>query len=95
MVGLRRAGIATGVRDEIKRAYRLLYREGLNVPNAIEAIARECQSPQAKLLVEFITHSKRGICAGMSTEEAESEESILPRKPAQFTPPLRAGFTTR
>jgi UDP-N-acetylglucosamine acyltransferase len=84
VVGLRRAGIPAGAREEIKRAYRFLYREGLSVPSAIEAISRECRSSQVKSLVEFITSSKRGICAGIGTQEAESEESILPRKAAQF-----------
>ena len=81
VVGLRRAGIATGVREEIKRAYRLLYRDGLNVPHALEAIRQECHSPEVKVLLEFITNAKRGICAGIGAEEAEEEESIRPRKP--------------
>jgi UDP-N-acetylglucosamine acyltransferase len=82
-VGVRRAGIAAPVREEIKRAYKLLYREGLNVRHALEAIERECQSSQVKALVEFVKSAKRGICAGIGSQESEEEESILPRKPAQ------------
>ncbi len=90
-VGMRRAGLAPVVRDEIKRAYRLLYREGLNVTHAIEAIERECASPEVKLLVEFVKQAKRGISAGLpraaqagiGDREAENEESILPLKPPQ------------
>ena len=82
-VGMRRAGMAVGVREDIKRAYRLLYRERLNVSNALEAIGRECQSSEVKALVEFVKSSKRGISAGIGAEEAEEEESLLPSKPSQ------------
>ncbi len=78
VVGLRRAGIPAPVREEIKHAYKLLYRSGLNVPHAVETIERECQSEEVKHLVSFIKASERGICAGIGAEE--EGESILPRK---------------
>ena len=81
--GLRRAGVPTAIRQEIKRAYRLLYREGLNVPHALEAIARECHSDEVTALLDFVKRSERGICAGIGSEFAEEEESLLPRKPSQ------------
>ncbi len=86
VVGMRRAGIAAPVREEIKRAYTFLYRDGLNVAHALEAIERECPSPEVRALAEFVKASKRGICAGIGADaeggEGE-EESILPRKPSQ------------
>ena len=84
-VGIRRAGLASSAREEIKRAYKLLYREGLNVPHALEAIERECSSPEVRQLVEFVKTAKRGISAGICArgETDGDEESILPRKPAQ------------
>ena len=94
VVGLRRAGLPPEVREELKRAYKLLYREGLNVANAIAAIEESCSSSQAKALVEFVRNSKRGICAGLpaaprgaqtgiGSEESQEEETLLPRKPSQ------------
>ncbi|MBI4341742.1 MAG: acyl-ACP--UDP-N-acetylglucosamine O-acyltransferase [Candidatus Omnitrophica bacterium] len=85
VVGMRRAGIPGPIREEIKRAYKLLYRERLNVPHALETIERECQSSEVKSLVEFVKTAKRGICAGIGTAEEVDEEgeSILPRKPPQ------------
>lgn len=81
VVGLRRAGMPPPVREEIKHAYKLLYRSGLNVSNAIEAIQRECKTSEAQQLVEFINASSRGICAGISGDSSDSEEeSLLPRK---------------
>ncbi len=84
-VGLRRAGIPAPALEEIKRAYRLLYRDGLNVLHALEAIEQECRSIEVKNLVEFIKASERGICAGLGAESQEMEDSILPKKPKQTT----------
>ena len=75
-VGMRRAGIAPAAREEIKRAYKLLYREGLNVPHALEAINRECHSEEVTHLIEFVKSSERGICAGLGAEI----ETMGPRK---------------
>jgi len=79
VVGLRRAGIASAAREDIKRAYKLLYRSELTVPHALEAIQRECHTPEVQALVDFIRVSTRGICAGPGTPE-DASESILPRK---------------
>ena len=82
-IGLRRAGLAPEVREEVKRAYRMLYRDGLSVPHAVAAIERECKSTQLKVLIEFVRSSKRGISAGIGSEESQEEETLLPRKPKQ------------
>lgn len=83
VVGLRRAGLSAEAREAIKRAYRLLYRDGLSVPHAVEAIQRECHGAELSALVEFIGSAKRGICAGISEETPQEGESLLPRKPPQ------------
>ena len=80
VVGMRRAGIAANARGEIKHAYKLLYRCGLNVSNALEVIERECRSDEVKHLAAFVRASERGICAGISSDVAEEGESILPKK---------------
>ena len=84
-VGLRRAGLSPPIREEIKRAYKLLYREGRNVHHALEAIERECQSAEVKALLDFVRGSARGICAGIGSSEEGEAESVLPRKPLQQT----------
>lgn len=89
-VGIRRAGIAAPVREEIKRAYKLLYREGLNVRHALEAIERSCRSPEVQAMVEFVKQATRGICAGIGQEGfQQEEESLLPKKPPQGNPVAR------
>lgn len=77
VVGLRRAGIAASVRDEIKKAYKRLYRSGLSVSNALEKIrADKLASPEVQRLVQFIESSKRGILAAGD----ESGDLLLARK---------------
>ena len=83
VVGMRRAGVQAPVREEIKRAYKLLYREGLNVPHALAEIERTCRLAETQALSEFIRQSKRGICAGIGAAESEKEESLLAKKPPQ------------
>lgn len=62
IVGLRRSGFSREDIQELKTAYRLLYRAGLKLQNALEKIEAECKSESARHLVEFIRESKRGIC---------------------------------
>ena len=79
VIGLRRAGFSLQLRDEIKTAYKLLYRSGLNVAHAVAAIEQRCQSEPVKHLTAFIRASERGICAGSGADD-EERESVLPRK---------------
>ncbi len=60
--GLRRADLSPDVREEIKSAYKLLYRSGLNTAQALEAIEGQLKSDEVRYLIDFIKNSKRGIC---------------------------------
>jgi len=64
-VGLRRAGFSQEIRNNLKTAYKILYRSNLNTSQALEKIEKEIPpSPELKHLIEFIKNSKRGICRG-------------------------------
>lgn len=81
VVGLRRAGISAPVREEIKQAYKLLFRSGMNVSQAVEAMKKNFSSPEVKYLIQFIESSKRGILDGASKDaEFDEEETLKPRK---------------
>ncbi|MBN1688653.1 MAG: acyl-ACP--UDP-N-acetylglucosamine O-acyltransferase [Candidatus Omnitrophica bacterium] len=77
VVGLRRAGFPPPIRDEIKQAYKLLYRSGLNVTQAVEEMKKNLKCAEVKHLISFIEASERGILDGASGEE---EETLKPRK---------------
>ncbi len=65
VVGMRRYGISQDDRNKIKQAYMLLYREGLNIKQAIEAIVADEELNENKYIIELITfirNSGRGIC---------------------------------
>jgi UDP-N-acetylglucosamine acyltransferase len=61
-IGLKRHGFSDKEILNIKKAYRLLYRAGLNVSQALERIASDCElSRDIEDLMAFIRRSERGI----------------------------------
>ena len=62
LVGLKRAGFTAEQIAALKRAYRLLYRKGLLLEEALRRIETEIATPEALHLVEFIRLCRRGIC---------------------------------
>lgn len=63
VVGLRRNGIEPELRDEIKTAYRILYRSNLSVEQAIEQMEQRLQgSPEIDHFIRFLRNAERGIC---------------------------------
>ena len=61
-IGLQRRGVSQEVRNALKEAFRLLYREGLNRSQALERIPREVPDlPEIRRLVEFYRQSQRGV----------------------------------
>jgi UDP-N-acetylglucosamine acyltransferase len=63
VIGLRRAGFSAAQRDEIKRAFKLLYLSGLNTRQAVER-SREMKWTQVgSEFFDFVEKTgKRGIC---------------------------------
>lgn len=61
-VGLRRAGFSDETIDNIKKTYKLLFKSGLNVSQAVKKIKSEMnQTEEIKHLLKFIEKSERGI----------------------------------
>jgi len=61
-VGLKRRGFEDSQLERIKAAYRLIYRSGLNVTQAIERMEIEIEkSEEIDTLLDFIRGSQRGI----------------------------------
>jgi UDP-N-acetylglucosamine acyltransferase len=64
VIGLRRAGLGTEQRAEIKEAFKLLYRSGRNTKQALAAAAEREWGAEAQEFFAFVAAaSKRGICA--------------------------------
>jgi UDP-N-acetylglucosamine acyltransferase len=62
LIGLKRCGFSEGTIRGIKKAYRLVFRSGLNLEGALQKIAEDIErSPELDLFVNFIKDSQRGI----------------------------------
>ncbi len=62
LVGLKRAGFSLEEVSRLKAAYRLLYRSGLKLEEALSRIESEVSGEPARQLVAFVRSSRRGIC---------------------------------
>ncbi len=68
LVGLRRAGFSASDVAAIKAAYRLLYRCGLRLEEALARIEAEASTEHTLHLVSFIRRSRRGIARPCSDD---------------------------
>ena len=62
-------------RAQIKLAFNLVYRSGLNASQAKERLRAETGNPFAAEFADFLDHAKRGICRpsfGASDEPADA-----------------------
>jgi UDP-N-acetylglucosamine acyltransferase len=74
LVGLRRNGFDVKRVRALKNAFLILFRSGLNMPNALEQVETELEvTDDVRELLDFIRNSKRGVCFGEGTSVAEFE----------------------
>lgn len=75
-MGLKRAGLPSATRMEIKRAFKLFYLDGLNVTQALEAASQQEWGMEAQCFFAFIRMAeKRGICR-YAREKNPADESL-------------------
>ncbi len=61
-VGLERNAVSQETQDALKRAFKILFREGLTISNALARIERELPGlPEVQHLINFVRSSSRGI----------------------------------
>lgn len=75
IVGMRRAGLSPADRQAVKQAFRMLYRSGLNVAQAVERLRESNASPLVREIVDFIGGSRRGICGPAWRSDGADGES--------------------
>jgi UDP-N-acetylglucosamine acyltransferase len=62
VVGLQRRGFSADVRKALKKAYHIVYREDLNVAQAVEKLIAELGNvAEVRDIIEFLETSERGI----------------------------------
>ncbi len=93
LVGLRRNGFTADEINELKEAYRLIYRKGLSWNEILEELKTRYTSGAAAVYHSFFTHGTRGFVQERrmpprvtlklrSTSESEDEELRVPRSKA-------------
>ena len=61
-VGMDRNGVSEEAQAALRQAYKILFREGLTIPNALTKIEKELPAlPELQHLVQFVRASERGI----------------------------------
>ncbi len=77
LVGLRRAGVTSEARMELKRLYRALFSGGKSPRIAAEAAMDDgdFQGPASQKLIEFILATKRGICQALGNRSRGRRDS--------------------
>ena len=71
VVGLRRAGLTSAQRAEIKEAFALLYRSGMNTTQALATAKRRQWGAEAQSFFDFVAAAKkRGICDFLASRGA-------------------------
>lgn len=60
-VGLRRNGYTPEQRNTIKAVYRIVYRSGLRLAEALGKAERDYPAPETRQIVRFIGSSRRGV----------------------------------
>ena len=78
-IGLRRAGLSSGERLELKQVYRALFRDGKNLRAALRDAQAKFSGGPARILMDFVAAARRGVCSdaghGGETEMGRDEES--------------------
>jgi UDP-N-acetylglucosamine acyltransferase len=75
IVGLRRAGLTSPQRLELKALYHTLFRSSKNLRAATAEAQEKFTGEHARLMLDFISSSKRGICHDSSREEPDEEKN--------------------
>lgn len=75
VIGLRRNGVGSETRSEIKKAYKILFRSGLTTQEALSRIKTEVRdTKEIQEFVRFVEGSKRGIARPDNIKGEETDE---------------------
>ena len=75
-IGMSRAGVTPEARKRIKQAYRLIYRSGLRLEEAVKAIEEQVEPcDEIDHMVRFLKNVDRGICRPAKHGSKDSDES--------------------
>ncbi len=86
MLGLRRIQAKPEVRSAIKETYRLIYRSGLNISQALDRVETDLELfPEVKEIVEFFRTSKRGVAPAFVEHLGDDEATTTVKEQGVFS----------
>ena len=78
LIGLKRRRLSPDEISALKKAYRILFAEGLSLKEALTRLQEDVSSsPTVAHLAEFIAASQRGLCRPRGTADSEGEDELL------------------
>lgn len=64
-LGMERNGVSDAAQSALRQAHRILFREGMTIPNALARVEAEVPAlPEVKHFLQFIRSSQRGVTGG-------------------------------
>jgi UDP-N-acetylglucosamine acyltransferase len=75
LVGLRRAGFTSEERILLKRLYHQLFRSDLPFRTAVESVRGDHLTGPGKVLIDFVSEARRGVCLDHSRRKVDSGET--------------------
>jgi len=79
IVGLKRRGFPLETRNELGKAYRLVYREGLHLDEALERCEKELNPlPEVRHWINFCKATERGLAGFQSQPSADEKNKKKP-----------------
>ena len=61
-IGLERHGVSEEAQAALRQAYKILFREGLTISNALTRLENEVtRLPEVQHLIDFVKSSERGV----------------------------------
>lgn len=76
-VGLRRAGFSREERLELKQLYHALFRSNSKLRQALKEAETQFLSSGARILIDFVASTKRGICMDASRRGSQPEAEAV------------------
>jgi UDP-N-acetylglucosamine acyltransferase len=75
VIGLRRAGVGSAERLELKKLYHRLFRSNENLSLSVSKAREEFTGAHARAMLDFIAAAKRGVCRDFGNSAGEAGEA--------------------
>lgn len=86
IIGLRRAGLSTEDIQQLKQAYRIIYRGGMSWADTLRCLAETFTEGPATQFLDFLSHGKRGFTQERRVPRSASVAFSIHQESAEESP---------